>query len=285
MEAATKISLKVGGSCVVIDGTTITIAASMVKINSGGFGTETGNPSIDDPLDAEAADTGEPGYLDRPRSGGGGGRRRRQLNSQHHVYPPRPGEDPAFTAMRNRLNTSAQGRHALEVFERSNMQVTTNPGGTSYLDNTVNMDPARNDNETSFVHEMTHGEADQNGTGANVQTQSRADYIDTQLQEDARGERRRYEAEEEMNAAGGPPVVDNSSTATVYKNARDAERARLRAADPNMSDEEVNRRGNDAGEAALLEDYRNGNVNTGNTTPPQSYVDYWGQDYDRRHRP
>ena len=39
---------------------------------------------IDDPLDAETADTGEPGYLDRPRSGGGGGgRRRRTLRGQH----------------------------------------------------------------------------------------------------------------------------------------------------------------------------------------------------------
>ena len=286
LEAKTKISLKVGGSCIVIDPSGVTIAGAMVKINSGGFGTETGDPSIDDPLDAELSDNGEPGYLDRPRTGGGhGGRRRRQLHSQHYVYPPRTGESAAFTAMRNRLNTSAQGRHALEVFERNGVQVTTNPGGTAYGGNTVNMDPGRNDNETSFVHEMGHAEADHGGTSADVQAQTRADYIDTQLREDANAERRRYEAEDEMNAAGPPPVVDNSSTAPVFKGARDAERTRLRAADPTMSDAEVNRRANDAGEAALLQDYRNGNVTTGNTTPPQSYVNYWGQDYDNRHTP
>jgi type VI secretion system secreted protein VgrG len=285
LEAKTKISLKVGGSCILIDPSGVTIAGAMVKINSGGFGTETGDPSIDDPLDAEVSDNGEPGNLDRPRTGGGRGRRRRQLRSQHYVYPPRPGESAAFTAMRNRLNTSAQGRHALEVFERNGVQVTTNPGGTAYGGNTVNMDPARTDNETSFVHEMTHAEADHGGTSANVQTQTRADYIDTQLREDANAERRRYEAQDQMNAAGGPPVVDNSSTGPVFRNARDAERARLRAAEPGISDEELNRRSNDAGEAALLQDYRNGNVNTGNTNPPQSYVNYWGQDYDNRHTP
>lgn len=288
LEASTKISLKVGGSCVVIDASGVTIAGSMVKINSGGFGTETGDPAIDDPLDAEWSDNGEPGNLDRPRTGGGRGRNRRQLRSQHHVYPPRPGENAAFTAMRNRLNTSAQGRHALEVFERNNVQVTNNPGGTAYSGNptnSVNLDPARAaDAAPGFVHEMGHAEAEQGGTSADVQAQTRADYIDTQLREDAAAERRAYESEEQMNAAGGSEQY-NSSTRGTYVAARDAERARLQAAEPGISDEELNRRANDAGEAAILQDYRNGNVNTGNTNPPQSYVDYWGQDYDNRHTP
>jgi len=288
LEATTKISLKVGGSCIVIEPSLITIASAMVKINSGGFGTETGDTSIDDPLDAGGADTGEPGYLDRPRTGGGRGRNRRTLQSQHYVYPPRPGESAAFTAMRNRLNTSAQGRHALEVFERNGVAVTNNPGGTAYSGNptnSVNLDPARaGDAAPGFVHEMGHAEADHGGTSADVQAQTRADYIDTQLREDAAAERRAYEAEEQMNAAGGSERY-NSSTRANYVAARDAERARLRAAEPGISDEELNRRSNDAGEAAILQDYRNGNVNTGNTTPPQSYVNYWGSDYDARHRP
>lgn len=287
MEAKTKISLKVGASCIVIEPALITIAAQMVKINSGGFGTETGDPVIDDPLDAELSDNGEPGYLDRPRTGGGkGGRNRRQLKSQHHAYPPRKDEDPAFTAMRNRLNTSAQGRHALEVFERNNVQVTNNPGGTAYSGNptnSVNLDPARaGDAAPGFVHEMGHAEAEHGGTSADVKAQNRADYIDTQLREDAAAERAAYEAEEQMNAAGGSERY-NSSTRTTYQNALAAERARLRAAEPGISDEELNRRSHDAAEAAILKDYRDGNVNTGNTTPPQSYVDYWGSDHDARH--
>lgn len=287
LEAATKISLKVGASCIVIDPASITIAAAIVKINSGGFGTETGNPSIDDPLDAETADTGEPGYLDRPRSGGGRrGRNRRQLKSQHHVYPPRPGESAAFTAMRDKLNTSAQGRHALEVFERNGVQVTTNPGGTAYSGNptnSVNLDPSvPGSTAGDFAHEMGHAEAEHGGTSANVHTQERADYIDTQLREDANAERRAYEAEEQMNAAGGSEQY-NSVTRTKYQDTLAAERARLAAEEPGISDEELNRRSHDAAEAAILEDYRDGTITTGNTNPPQSYVDYWGSDHDNRH--
>jgi hypothetical protein len=83
LEALSKISLKVGGSFITVDLSGVTISGPMVKINSGGAATGTGPATIDDPLDAEPADTGEPGYLDRPRRGGGRGRRRRTLTGQH----------------------------------------------------------------------------------------------------------------------------------------------------------------------------------------------------------
>ena len=84
LEALTGITLKVGGSFVKVDLTGITVQGPMTKINSGGAAMGTGPAIIGDPLDAETADTGEPGYLDRPRRGGGGGRRRwRTLNGQH----------------------------------------------------------------------------------------------------------------------------------------------------------------------------------------------------------
>src|SRR5262249_18059206 len=101
IEGSQQICLKVGGNFIKIDPSGITIQGTIVRINSGGWGMETGDPSIDDPLDCEGADTGEPGYLDRPRSGRGGGRNHRQLRSQHHVAPARPGEDARMTAIRN----------------------------------------------------------------------------------------------------------------------------------------------------------------------------------------
>ena len=51
----------------------VTIQGPMVRINSGGAAAGTTGIDYDDPLDAEGADTGEPGYLERPRRGGGGG--------------------------------------------------------------------------------------------------------------------------------------------------------------------------------------------------------------------
>src|SRR6266542_1471110 len=84
IEALTQITLKVGSSFVVIDLTGVTIQGPLVKINSGGAAMGTGPASIDDPLDCEGADTGEPGFLERPRKGGASkGRRRRTLGGHH----------------------------------------------------------------------------------------------------------------------------------------------------------------------------------------------------------
>lgn len=84
LEALTKISFKVGGSFITIDLSGVTISGPIVKINSGGAAQGTSNMNFADALDAEHADTGEPGYLDRPRTGGGGGGRRwRTVRGQH----------------------------------------------------------------------------------------------------------------------------------------------------------------------------------------------------------
>lgn len=83
LEAMSKITLKVGGSFVSIDLSGVTISGPMVKINSGGAGMGTSPADIESPLDAETSDTGEPGYLEKPRKGGGGGRKKRTLKGQH----------------------------------------------------------------------------------------------------------------------------------------------------------------------------------------------------------
>jgi hypothetical protein len=83
LEGSQSVTLKVGSSCVVVDMMGITIQGPMVKINSGGSAMPTSPANLSDALDAETSDTGEPGYLDKPRKGGGGGRKTRTLNGQH----------------------------------------------------------------------------------------------------------------------------------------------------------------------------------------------------------
>jgi type VI secretion system secreted protein VgrG len=287
LEAKTKISLKVGGNCIVIDPIGITIAGTMTKINSGGFGTETGNPSIDDPLDAEPADTGQPGYLDRPRSGSGRTRNRRQLNSQHYIAPPRPGESPQMTAIRNTLQHSARGRRALEVYDRYNVNSTFNTGvggGYTAATNTMNLDPAWGDfNNSAFVHEMNHTETHFEGTEANRDTQSRQDYIDTRLRDEARANALGIQAADELAAAGHPQnsTYDRASYDAAYNQAV----ADTRAANPNATQEELDAAGRSAGEAAILDDYRAGRIRpsdiNGVRQPP--YPDYYGNDWDAAH--
>jgi len=164
--------------------------------------------------------------------------------------------------------------------------ITMTPGGATVYDQstnppggTIQLDPAATDPAGSTVHEAGHAEAHNEHRDADTQTQSRADYIDTQLREDAHNERMAYENEQQL-ADNGTPEPYNSSTSGRYHSAYTADETAYRAAHPDASEAEVRQHANDAAEAAILQDYRNGTINTGNTTPPQSYVNYWGQAYD-----
>jgi hypothetical protein len=96
-----------------------------------------------DPLDAEPADTGEPGWLDRPRGGGGGGRRWRTVDGYHaptvtrnddgtyqmgNIIINQGSRNPNF--QRDVLNdlamigTTPQGQQTLN-------NIQTNPGGNT----------------------------------------------------------------------------------------------------------------------------------------------------------
>lgn len=85
LESLQGITLKVGASFIMVDLTGITIQGPIVKINSGGAAIGTTPFQMADPLDAEHADTGEPGYCDRPRRGGGGGRNRWRTVDGYHA--------------------------------------------------------------------------------------------------------------------------------------------------------------------------------------------------------
>lgn len=288
IEALTKISLKVGGNCIMIDPSGITIAGTLVKINSGGFATGVVSPVIEDPYDASGADTGEPGYLSRVGRGGGRGpRNRRRVAAQHYVAPPRPGESAQMQAIRNRLRDSEAGRHALEVYDRYNVQPNFAPGQAAQYaghdstpPNTVYLDSNSASPATTFVHEMGHAEAENEHSGADVQNQSRQDYVDTQLREDARCESQAYQAEQELRDQGH---TDNHATVTetAYNNAYNASETQARQDHPEWSEEQVREHAHQDAEDAIYQEYQNGNITTGNTHQP--YTDYWGNYWDSQH--
>jgi len=152
VEALQQITLKVGSSFVVVDLTGVTIQGPLVKINSGGAAVGTGPATIDDPLDCESADTGEPGFLDRPRSGGGGGRRHRTLTGQHgpnvNYNPanqtfnignisvmPSPADPNYQRSVLNDLalmGTTPEGQRLLNNLQTSGRTTTIQPPGTPF---------------------------------------------------------------------------------------------------------------------------------------------------------
>jgi type VI secretion system secreted protein VgrG len=95
--ASQEVTLVVGASCIIVDMMGITIQGPMVKINSGGFAPPIMPAKIAGPLDAEHADTGEPGYLDKPRTGGGGGGRQWGTTNIQHAPIVKRKDDGTYT--------------------------------------------------------------------------------------------------------------------------------------------------------------------------------------------
>ena len=295
LEAKQKISLKVGGNAIVIDPSGVTIIGTLVKINSGGAGEETGDPSIEDPEDAAASDTGEPGWLEKHKGGPGGGRKRRQLNSQHYIAPPRPGEPAAVTRIRNMLNQTPTGRNAMYIYDRDNVQpVIGAPGvGMSYNapdghggGNTVTVDPNSQTPGSSFVHEMNHADARNSGTTPDINTASRADYVNGMMAEEAHGESLGEQAHNELAAAGTPEAGNrNRFTGPVYDAAQQQGATNYQAAHPDASQSEIDEAGRQAGEQAVLNSFQSGNVITGGGSTPVPYPQYYGSAWDAAHPP
>ncbi|MFT8242991.1 type VI secretion system Vgr family protein [Roseomonas sp. BN140053] len=85
LEGSKKITLKVGGSSVVLTPAGVWIDGPMVKINSGGSPNNFGEIDVEEPFDAAKADPGDPpDWLAKQPKGGGGGRRK-------HTIKPKEG--------------------------------------------------------------------------------------------------------------------------------------------------------------------------------------------------
>jgi type VI secretion system VgrG family protein len=290
LEGKQKISLKVGGNAIVIDPSGITIVGTIVKINSGGQGDEVPDADIEDPEDAAAADTGEPGWLEKHKGGPGGGRKKRHLAAQHYIAPPRPGEPAAVTRIRNMLNQTPTGRNAMNVYDRDNVQpVIGAPGvGMSYNggNNTVTVDPASQTPGSSFVHEMNHADAQNSGTTPDVNTMSRADYVNGMMAEEAHGESLGEQAHNELATAGTPEAGNrNQFTGPVYDAASQTGANNYRAAHPDAPQSDVDEAGRQAGEQAVLNSFQSGNVITGGGSTPVPYPQYYGSNWDAAHPP
>ncbi len=101
LEASQKITLVVGSSCIIVDMMGITIQGPMVKINCGAVAPPIVPAKIAGPLDAEHADTGEPGYCDKPRTGGGGGGRKWGTTNLQHAPKVKKNDDGSYQVGKN----------------------------------------------------------------------------------------------------------------------------------------------------------------------------------------
>jgi type VI secretion system secreted protein VgrG len=291
IEATTKISLKVGGSCILIDMSGMSIAGAMLKFNSGGFGANAADVDIENPLDAALSDPGQPGYLDNlPKGGGKGtGRSKRHASAEHSQATPRPGESAAVTALRQKLAETPSGRHALEVYDRYGVKAASAQGqgssfsGSKFKDNTMNLDPNNPGdwNEHTFVHEMNHAEADHEGhtVFGKEKSTTRADYVNGMINEEADGMALQAQYANEQ-AKNGTPMANPPQWQGPYNTAYNAAAASAAAANPNATPAELDAAGKKAGQQAMVNQLNTGAV-APSTSTGQTYPQYYDGIYTR----
>lgn len=147
LEAQAKITLKVGGSFVVIDPCGVFISGPMVQINSGGSADSAADAEVTDPADATQADPGDPAnFLAlQPKGGGGGGRRKRTVKAKHgftctmnpdgtiqvtksiKVAATDPNYASAVVAQLSQMNTTNSGKAMLDDLDSTGKSVSIAP--------------------------------------------------------------------------------------------------------------------------------------------------------------
>lgn len=138
LESLQGITLKVGASFIVLDLTGITIQGPIVKINSGGAAIGTTPFQMADPLDAEHADTGEPGYCDRPRTGGGGGGRRWRTVDGYHAPIVTRNDDGSYQMGLIRINQGTRNPNFQRDVLNDLAIIGTTPTGAQTISNIQN---------------------------------------------------------------------------------------------------------------------------------------------------
>jgi type VI secretion system secreted protein VgrG len=165
LESSIGLTLKVGSNYIKIDPGGVTIQGTLVRINSGGVATGTGPLLIDDPSDAEAADDGTPGFLDRPKpKGGGAPPKKRGGPGQHAGMGYASAEAAAVAAMQGYNPASVAQNREFGGWIKKNPDgtFTAQPavrGSEAGLDNM----PDKGANDVAWWH--THGAVVPDGHG------------------------------------------------------------------------------------------------------------------------
>jgi hypothetical protein len=194
-----------------------------------------------------------PSWVGSPAPATGGG-----------TTPPTPPVDPDVQKLqdiKDLLKDSATGAAAVKYLEDKAVKVDFVTGGGSYWDGTrIVIDRGHSTERAALtlVHEVNHTEATLEGTGANIDTDTRADYVSKMLKEEVGGTVESIQAKNELVAAG------KSISATFPLEA-----------EYNKAYKEK------AGSEAVMKGFNDGKVVTSNTS--EKYPDYYGKAWDGKH--
>lgn len=181
------------------------------------------------------------------------------------------------------LKNSPTGAAAVKYLEDKKIPVEFADGGGSYWDGKkIVIDRSQDPQEAALtlVHEINHAKATMDGPRADINTQSRADYVQTLLDEETRGTVDSIKAKNEL-VANGETVTATFPLEAEYNAASSKAITDAKAKDPSLTETQLREIGDKAGYAAVLDGFKTGKVVT--STNGQNYPDYYGQGWDKAH--
>ncbi len=182
--------------------------------------------------------------------------------------------------LKNTLRPSATGSATVRYLEKNKVPVGFQAGkGTMHKDGRIQIDTKlpRERAAEALVHEGHHAKARLSGHGGNIRTQSRGDYVNLKLREEASATAAEFQVKRELRAAGRPV-----SPATQFEKNYDAARSRARGeylrTNATVHPKEMNAVVDRAGYNAILDGFKGGGVRTNNSN--SQYADYYGKQWD-----
>ncbi|MBI3268245.1 MAG: hypothetical protein HYZ53_04430 [Planctomycetes bacterium] len=223
-------------------------------------------------------------------SGTSGGAGTGDAGSPFGVTPDAPPKTPTtpeekLAAAKELLRASPKGREVLKYLEDHNVQIELQSGDGSFYDPstgnmTVRSEKSPGEMLLTIAHEANHAKADKEHTTADVDKDTREDYVRKMLAEEAAGDVQAIETKREVNAAGKGVTAMKASEA-AYDAAYDKAAKDLRAAKPKATAAELDAAGKAAGAAAVLQAFVDGKVIT--STNNKTYPNFYGDEWDKRH--
>jgi hypothetical protein len=181
------------------------------------------------------------------------------------------------------LKKSATGAAAVKYLEDKGVKVEFANGGGSFWDGTKTVIDRTGTDENAaltVVHEINHAKATLEGTGADINTDTRAGYVDKMLKEEVQGTIDSIKTKNEL-VAGGNAITATFPLEKEYNDAYKKAVDDAKAADPKATDAALKTAGEKAGSDAVMKGFKDGSVVTSNTH--EKYPDYYGKSWDGVH--
>ena len=180
------------------------------------------------------------------------------------------GLDPDGETVRTLLQTE-RGRELLQWLADNGITVRESSQGSWWDGSDIYLDTSTTPLEAvrTLVHELNHAQADADGSSPDIMRDSRDDYVEGMLDEEARGVVEEILAARELEKAGVtmPTDISDDTYWDAYETAKKAGRNEKQA--------------RDAAFAAVRNLFLDGTFVTSNTGDP--YDEYYGDAWDRNH--